>query len=208
MKFKLRDQLTVEDLGGEFLVCDADQAIVHRVTATNAPWLADLMSGDTIEVDEPVVQGLVDAGLLETVADETSTTSRRRVLAIATAATATVGLTSLVLPSAAAAASAPPVTTTPPVTTEPRPNVPELFVGQGSDGGNPNNRVIINFQQGDTEIDFSYSITGPITTSPLNGSGTGTVVRSVAGWTVGETITIVVTGTNPVLAPITRTLVF
>lgn len=209
MRIRLKTDIDVERLGGEFLLYDPSENMVHRVEVTGA-WLDDLMAGHIVEVDTASVSRLVAAGVVETVPDDApATASRRRVLAVASAATAAVGLTTLVLPSAAAAASPSPSTPTAPPTTvfDPPPTTPELFVGQGSNGSIPNNRVIITYTQAGVDIDFDYVITGPITAT-VSGSASGFVLRTVAGWEIGETITIKVTGTNPVLAQETRTLVF
>jgi hypothetical protein len=105
MLYQLRDGVTVENFGEEFVLYDGAKGAVHRVSAVGAPWLVELMSGNAVEVDEISVSEMLNAGLLVTHEGQDWSGSRRRVLALAGSVTAAVGLTTLFLPSAAAAAS-------------------------------------------------------------------------------------------------------
>ena len=217
MLVTLRNGLVVEQLDGEFIVCDPSSAVAHRVSAEGAPWLADLLSGATVEV-EPVaaVLDLVDAGVLETVPDDSSRMARRKALVVAASATSTLGLASLVLPTVAAAqtggggpttTAAPPTTAPPSSTTTAPVSTDGVFVAQQSSGGLFRNRLRMIWElldgNGDpfvpaVGVPFTYQITGPIdstVTGSVGASGDSGSV-TIPGWSKGETITVTMTSTS------------
>jgi hypothetical protein len=74
-----------------------------------------------------------------------------------------------------------------------------------------NSFVIFYVDETENGVAYVYSVTatsGNIVTDPQTGSETGSVRVTVPGWEDGETITVTVTGTSPVLAPVTATSVW
>jgi hypothetical protein len=186
MIVKICEGLDVEDLNGEFLVLDADRTVVHRVSGASAALLGELLSGDSVEVDDDdVVRQLLGAGLLQVT--DAHGRSRRQVLALTLAAGAAVGLASLALPSAAAAASVggaapdggaggggsgPTYRVT--VTQRCNPYRPRIFL----EVNNPDNSYAT----------YNWTVTGPFDGGTQSGASTGFTVINFTGWEEGETI--------------------
>ncbi len=106
--FTLAPGLVFEDLEQEILVCDTDQALVHRISGPTADVLRRVIANDGDPIthdDDDLTRGLVDIGVIVTGnTAESGVLSRRRVIG-AGAAVGTIGIATLVLPRAAAASS-------------------------------------------------------------------------------------------------------
>lgn len=191
MFVKLCEGMVVEDLGGEYLVCDPKYSQVHRVSAEGAPWLAELLSGETIEVSgSQRVSKLLHAGLLQEVSG--FSTSRRKVLKTAGSAVATIGIATIVLPSAAAAASAPPTTpaTTPPATPPARPTSEPVW------GFNQGTGVVTIYWESIPES-FTYSLSfSPDSGTTVNAGPINSGTTPVHVYTLALNTTVTVTATS------------
>jgi hypothetical protein len=201
----MRDGVTVESLGDEFIIYDGDRGVVHRVSAVGSPWLADLLSGNAVEVDEVSVSQLLNAGVVEPLGNKDWTGNRRRVLALAGSVTAAVGLTTLFLPSAAAAAS---------VYQVPPPGQYEIGFGEQDDRYSliisqlyfstmpPSPRPIVRieyFRNNSDPVPFSYTLQLESETALVGSETNGVAERTIPNWdTTGERVFVTVTYNTPV----------
>lgn len=105
--YRMAAGLVVEEVDGEFLVCDADRAVVHRVGGASGEVLRRVLVAGGAQVvleGDDVVSGLQDVGVLVAADAAVGGVSRRSF--VGAAAVGAFGVVTLALPRAAAASSA------------------------------------------------------------------------------------------------------